>query len=249
MSVIDRLPARPQDATSAPLGAATRPLLVELVGPAGAGKTALLRTLGQDPRVRAGLRIDRARDLPALILNTAALLPSAVGLLAQGPASLSSGLLHLIRLRTLHGVLARAAAIETRRVLLLDEGPIFSLGRLSVFQRANEGRGRLARGWHAQLAQWSTELDAIVWIDAADEVLVERIRTRRKAHRVKEGTDRQVTTFLAQYREAYRKVLDHVKASGTIRMIEIDTTALPVDATATRVLAELERLMPESRTR
>jgi hypothetical protein len=217
---------------------------VEIVGPAGAGKTALLRTLSREPHIRAGVRINRARYFLDLVGHAVVLLPPALELLRQGPASLWSGMLHLVRLRTLPSVVAIAMADDAGRVVLLDEGPMFSLGRLSVFQHANHGTSPLARQWRSELDRWTTLLDAVVWVDAADPVLIERIRTRRKSHRVKSGTSGEVVGFLDRYRQAYGEVLSALRASGRVRVIEINTTTVPIDTAASRVLAELERLAP-----
>jgi hypothetical protein len=232
---------RPLTTVSAPERAA-RPLVVELVGPAGAGKTALLRALGRDPRVLTGIRIDRVRHLLEMLVHGAVLLPTGLALLGHGPALLWYGLLHFVRLRTLPRAVARASRRERDGVILLDEGPIFSLGRLSVFQHANEGHGRLARRWRIELDRWTTRLDVVVWVDAPDPVLIERIRSRRKDHRVKSGTPEEVAGFLERYRRAYGEVLAALRASGRVQVIEISTREVSIDAAADRVLTELERL-------
>jgi deoxyadenosine/deoxycytidine kinase len=225
-----------------PLAAApSRPLVVEIVGPAGAGKTALLRTMGRDSRIRAGLRIERTRHFFEMLAHTAALIPAAVALLGDGRGPFWPGLLHFVRLRTLPQAIARAAA-ERPGVILLDEGPVFSLGRLSVFQQANQGGDRLARHWRAEVNRWTKLLDGVIWIDAADPVLAERIRTRRKEHRVKGGSDSEVTSFLNRYRVAYREILSVLRESGRVRVVEIDTATATIEQVAARVRGELQQM-------
>lgn len=220
----------------------SRPLIVELVGPAGAGKTALLRSLRRDRRFRAGLRIDRLRHFLDILIHAAILVPIGFALLGHGPTAMWYGVLHFVRLRTLPSAIARASRRKEDGVILLDEGPIFSLGRLSVFQQAGHGVGPVSRQWHAELNRWSGLLDAVVWIDAPDAVLTERIRSRPKDHQIKTGTDAEVVDFLGRYRRAYGDILTRLKASGAVRVIELDTTDSTIDETASRVVAELERL-------
>lgn len=239
--VTGRIPAAGRAVGDAAAATPRRPLVVEIVGPAGAGKTALLRTLREDPRIRAGLRIERLRHLFELVVHTTAIAPAAVALLDEGPGPFWAGLRHFVRLRTFPRAIARAAA-EGPGLILLDEGPIFSLGRLSVFQRANQGGGRLARYWHAEVNRWANLLDGVIWIDAADSVLAERIRTRRKEHRIKSGTDTEVTGFLNRYRVAYREIMGALAASGSVRVVEIDTASVTTAQQAERVMDEFEQM-------
>ncbi len=238
--VTGRMPVSRRGGDSSP-ATPSRPLVVELVGPAGAGKTAVLRALRRDPRIRAGLRIERMRHFVEMLAHAAALAPAAIALLGDGRGRVWPGLLHFVRLRTLPNAIARAAA-DGPGAILLDEGPVFSLARLSVFQQANQGDDRLARHWHAELNRWTKLLDGVIWIDSADAVLAERIRTRRKEHRIKSGTDTEVTSFLNRYRVAYREILGVLRASGRVRVVEVDTAAVTIEHVANRVMGELEQL-------
>jgi len=228
--------------------ASERPLVVELVGPAGAGKTALLHAISaRDASVQSGLLIDRLQFLPLILWHSLALAPAAVELFAENPRSWWPGMRQLVRLRTLHPALAREGR-AAGRAIILDEGPLFSLARLMVFQNAHSGHGRLAQEWRAELTRWTEELDVVVWLDAPDAVLSERIRNRRKRHMVKNGTEREVTEFLGRYRSAYRNVLDHLHAAGRVRVVEIKTNESTTDRIAEDILVALgTRRADESR--
>ena len=221
-----------------------RPLIVELVGPAGAGKTALLRVISaRDPSIQSGLRIDRLKFLPLILWHSLVLAPTAVELFAQNPRWWWPGIRQLVRLRTFHPVLAHEAGVASGAIVL-DEGPLFSLARLTVFQNADGGHGRLAREWRAELTRWAEELDVVVWLDAPDTVLSGRIRNRRVPHMVKNGTEREVTEFLSRYRSAYRNVLEHLRAAGRVRIVEIQTNEHTTDRIADDILVALKDTTP-----
>lgn len=223
-------------------------MIVELVGPAGAGKTALLRAISaRDPSVQSGLRIERLQFLPLILWYALVLAPTAVELFAENTRSWWPGVRQLVRLRTLHPALAREAGSGSRAIIL-DEGPLFSLTRLSVFQKADVGTGRLAREWRAELARWTNELDVVVWLDAPDHVLSERIRGRDKEHQVKDATEQEVTEFLGRYRSAYQGVLDRVHAAGRVRVVKIETHEHTTDRIADMILAALKRGTQTNRT-
>jgi shikimate kinase len=213
--------------------------VIELAGPAGAGKTAVLRTIAaRDPAVRAGVRVDRVRGLPAVFWHTLALAPAIVDLLFTDARWLWPGLRHLGRLRALPDAVLRARATASRAILL-DEGPVFSLTRLAAFQHAAAGNGWLAREWRGALERSSRLVDIVVVLDAPNAVLAGRIRSRRKAHQIKNATDREIFDFLERYRAAYRETVSRMTASGRTRVVELDAAA-PVARLASDVLTVLD---------
>lgn len=215
--------------------------VIELVGPAGAGKTGLLRAIAQRaPTVRTGVRLDRVRTMPLVARHAITLLPATLELFFADPRSLWPALRHLGRLGAFPAELERARG-SRHQTILLDEGPVFSLGRLSVFQRANEGSGWLGREWNAEVVRWSEMLTGVILLDADNEVLSQRIRNRPKHHPVKNGSDREVFGFLDRYRAAYRQIVTRLTAGGRVQIVEFDTTRQPFDAIATDIVTALDR--------
>lgn len=215
-------------------------LVVEFVGPAGAGKTAVLRAIARlAPLVRTGVRIDRLRRLPVLTWGVVALTPVLIDMAFTDARGLWPGLRHLGRLRTLPAEIAHARA-SNHRAILLDEGPVFSLGRLSVFHNAAAGNGLLARQWHSEVTRWRALLSGIVLLDARNDVLTGRIRGRVKDHPVKNRSDREVGEFLDRYRAAYREVVTRLTADGRVQLVELDTSTAPIERVAADALSALD---------
>jgi len=218
-----------------------RPLIVELVGPAGAGKSAVMHALGRrDATVRPGLRIDRYRHLPLIVRDALPLVPTAMDLCWHAPRAWWLSFLRLVRLATLHAVLRREAS-QAYRAVILDEGPVFTLARLRVFEDASFRSARFAQRWRAALEQWATTLDVVIWLDAPDHVLAQRIRHRPKAHRVKERSDQAIGEFLERYRQAYRVVLDQMATASGTKLVEISTATQSADQIAAAILPVLRR--------
>ena len=216
------------------------PQLIELVGPAGAGKTAVLRALAaRAPMIRTGIRIDRVRQLPAVAWHALALTPATVDMLFTDARWLWPGLRHLGRLRAIPAEVERAR-MTGPRAIVLDEGPVFSLGRLAVFQHASDGAGWLARQWSAELERWTGLLNGVVLLDAPNDVLADRIRQRPKAHQVKDSDDRQIRAFLDRYRAAYQDIVNRLTAAGQVRMVAIDTATASVQDVARDILAVMD---------
>ncbi len=214
--------------------------VVELIGPPGAGKTTIRRELqALEPRSRS-IRVDRRRELGAVVHAALGLaLPLAAGRARHRHSPSWADAVQLVRLRALHPAVAREAAGATRLVLL-DEGPAYALAKLQAFARAAEDDGFFGARWRDALARWRQALDIVVWLDAPDELLVQRIRARAKAHRVKSAGDLETFRFLARYRAAYDTVVAGLCTAGGPRLLRIDTTAGTGGEQAARLLEALD---------
>jgi thymidylate kinase len=221
-----------------------RMIVVELVGPAGAGKTSVRRAVEQRvPYRRPRVRVDRLHDLPGGVLSTLPFLPELAARALRGRVDWSWRCAQqLVRLNALRGAVERAAAAAPEPVLL-DEGPVFALAKLHVLCDGVPA-ARMGTDWWAALERWRRVLGLVVWMDAADDVLMRRIRERSKAHRVKRASDGDVASFLARYRVAYGEVLSRLAGHGGPEVLRIDAGAEPVDATATRLLRALGAMNP-----
>jgi thymidylate kinase len=89
------------------------------------------------------------------------------------------------------------------------------------------------------LRQWAGTLDLVIWLEAPDAVLLERIRVRPHPHAIREQPEREAYAFLARYRRAYDEILEALTGSGQLAILRFDTTGAPPDAIADAVLGAL----------
>jgi len=220
---------------------ALRPLVVELVGPAGAGKSALAECLVE----RGDVRRASVWNLPRLLLCESALrsLPVLLRLCVAARGLPRAELQQIVRLNALRLFVKRR--VGDARVVALDEGPVFALSWLRVFGHPRIQNGPLAPWWRQTLADWASMLDHVVLLDAPAPVLVSRIRARRKSDDVfRQMTDAETLDLIARYRAAFDGVIGTLTAGGRPRLHSLAAGDASAERLGDAVLAALEHYLP-----
>jgi hypothetical protein len=209
--------------------------VVELAGPAGAGKTTVARALvGSLPGARLGSPPGRLATARA-VLTAVPVLQASRSLVAPerwwSEAELR-GVGYLLAWR--RGLLEEPDGAP----LLLDHGPVFRLAML-VAGRPQALRHPVFGPWWWRTAKsWAALLDAVVVLDAPTDELIARIEARPRQHRVRGADPRDAARFVEAYRVAFDEVLRVVSDEGT-PVVRVDTAAPPevvADAVRTRLL-------------
>ena len=198
--------------------------VVELAGPAGAGKTTVATAL---TRMLPGTRLGPP---PGRFATVRALVPATPMLLASRSAAGDGKRWSQPEIRSVGYLLAwqrTLATPEPGRLLLLDHGPVFRLAMLAAHGPAMTRTPTFRQWWRRTARDWAGLLDAVVCLDAPDEVLRSRIDARDRAHRVRHASRSEAEAFLARYREAFAAALELVASAGT-PVFHVDTSA-PLD--------------------
>jgi len=185
-------------------------MVIELVGPAGAGKSTLAQALCRRHAALRGPMSLWGQPRKALLASALRLVPYWLSAARHGYAPPLEAFTHMMRLDAMLDSVDRAA---TESPVLLDEGPIFGLGWLEVFFPANGDR--VARAWRERmLREWANRIDLVVMLDASNPVLAERIQTREKPHDVKHRAPPEIYAFTERYRRALTGLVESLDAVG-----------------------------------
>jgi hypothetical protein len=213
------------------------PRLVELAGPAGAGKSATLQALIACSH--GGNGTIWGLPVSSLLLNGVQLIPSFVPLWRQARAPLWDETRHLVRLRTLARAL-RSGGSE-RNTVVFDEGPVFALAWLRGFGHPVMRSSAAEPWWRTTIHQWASLIDMVVVLDAPDGLLAQRIRNRSGDHEVKRASDPEIAAWMARFRQALDWVLASLALESGLTVLRLDTSMETPEQLAERALAALER--------
>jgi hypothetical protein len=209
-------------------------LVLELAGPAGAGKSTLSRALAR--KVGATSREIWGQPVLPLLGNGVRLLPRFGALWLHSRSLLWNETRHIVRLQTLQRTLVRS---PNGNPLIFDEGPVFALAWLRGFGHVTFRQSPSDVWWQATICDWASLIDVVVAVDAPDRVLAERIRTRAHDHEVKGFSDGEIERWMARFRDALEWVLDEMAEHGGPLVVRLSSQDEHAEEMADRLLEEL----------
>ncbi|HWO71843.1 MAG TPA: hypothetical protein VNP94_14005 [Actinomycetota bacterium] len=211
---------------------------VEVAGVAGAGKTTLTGLLCADGHFRRGgfIHARTPSHLAHVVRSLPGLLPVVAGPSVRGLGPTWRELKLMVYASRWHRVLRRRA--EPGTVTLLDQGPLYAVVRLRA-EAALHGDPRFERWCDRVLDVWADELAAVVWLDADDGVLLDRIHRRRGSHEAKGLPVADVGRFVQRYRALFEAVFEAISSRGGPQVLRFDTGGPPATEVAAAVRAAL----------
>lgn len=215
------------------------PLIIEMVGIAGAGKSTLKKVLGQcNPRIQAVVPPNRATYLQSLIRTSCHWLPIYLRSHPHGRGLTLKQIRVMGYLETWPSWLRRQMLAKDA-VLVLDPGSICWLSALRQIGPETARSQSYEKWWDGMLTKWAAVLDAIIWLDAPDELLYERVLTRDQWHEAQEQPQGQVLERFACSRRWYEQIVAEMAVRGSLQVLRFRTDQISTQQMADRVLAVL----------
>jgi len=125
-------------------------------------------------------------------------------------------------------------------VTVLDHGPIYRLATLREFGPELTTSQPYTRWWANLFRQWAATLDMIIWLDAPNAILLDRIRGRDHWHVIKEKCEREAYEFLTRYRTALERLIVRSVTDHQVALLRFDTSQKSADQIVDEVLATFD---------
>lgn len=220
------------------------PRIVEIVGPAGAGKSTLYHALSSgNESIRLGNFPDvrKISSAPFFIWNGLQIFFTLLNFPRQKGRKLTRReFAWLSILKGWPDVLQKELK-NNNKVIILDQGPVYLLAETSELGPEYLRRLNAEKIWLNLYSRWADTLDMIVWLDAPDADLLKRIRNRDKEHIVKNESTETTFEFLADYRRAYEKTIFSLAANrNDLKILRFDTSQKSPQEIANQLLFELD---------
>ena len=191
----------------------TVPAMIEFMGPAGSGKSTLIKRLLTESVIE--LQAIKTPSTRESFLK----LPGLGKMIASSWNSRTSDRkLHWAEIRSMIYLEAWKNIDKNPRQhsVLFDHGPAFRLATLLEYGPTMIKSDRFRKWYQENLHFWSNSLSHVVWLDAPDDVLLERIKTREQQHVCQNMQRTNAFDYLKKYRAALESTVNQMQSSGKV---------------------------------
>jgi hypothetical protein len=134
----------------------------------------------------------------------------------------------------------RQRARFTNNIFTVEPGSVYWLSSL-------QGRGPeitkhplYQHWWKNAFQHWASALDAIIWLDAPEELCFERIHSRDQWHQFRECSAESALEQLKYYREYYGKLVPEMASQYPIKVFYFRTDQISTETMVEQIFSDVD---------
>ena len=216
--------------------------LVEIVGVAGSGKSSVISALDETTYISAPFI--SARD-PRHLMLVARAIPELSRLLVRNltrTPRMTWADFKLMAYIASWRTFLRNRQEYSGRPVVFDQGPLYALARLEAKGLGVASTPAFRRWWETKISMWADEMSLVVWLDATDAQLFNRINERSQDHIIKGSPFPEAVQFLDHYRSVFAEVIGRVEQSRNVKVVHVDTSEMKPDEVVARIRSLIDQL-------
>jgi deoxyadenosine/deoxycytidine kinase len=224
------------------------PIICEIVGLAGVGKSSLLEELKQQNFENVGISFRNLVSWPLQSIAIAKVLPVYLKILLErkvenrpayaaykakhGP--LATEFRHMTYLQLGIELFSQDSFLQGKRMMIFEEGPIFKLAWLYLFGSIQYSKTAML-WWHHMASTWVRHLTHCVTLTASVPVMLERVHNREQSHNLKGLSAIDCNHFYSDYYKTFDLLMEKYFRNQKIRHLTIDTEANDIKSVSSQV--------------
>jgi thymidylate kinase len=125
-------------------------------------------------------------------------------------------------------------------IAVLDPGSVYWLTKLQGFDSKLIGKSAYLRWWEDKFEQWSSALDVIIWLDAPDELCLQRVLAREEWHHAKHMEANEVLGRFRGLRKSYEQIISRMVSRHPKRVFCFRTDQISTKEMVDRIFSEVD---------
>lgn len=216
------------------------PMLIELVGVAGSGKSTLRKQLNQmNPQIDMVAPPPKIQYLNPVLRVIARWYPLYLRNYSKTRWFTWKEIKILCYLDCWLPYVMRCA-VEKDMVVVLDPGSIYWLTALKWFGPELTKDPIFQSWWEETRRKWMNAIDILVWLDAPTELLIDRVNSREEWHESKGFTVEETRISFDTYRKGYSELFALISGRRKNHIFKFHTDQTSTEEIFNQVKAVLE---------
>lgn len=126
-------------------------------------------------------------------------------------------------------------AVKNKQIVVLDPGSVYWLSALREYGPEITQSAQFKKWWDQKFELWKNALDVIVWLDAPDELLYDRIVNRVERHEMQDQPKETAIASFVRYRAQYKQIINQISVHRDIRIYPFFTDKISTDQMADQI--------------